>query len=403
MIEMTSSTLSLLFVIKGSALNRGMNTGIENLAWRLAARGVDVHVLAGGVEPQVHGYNVPENVTYHFTGGTGDAGDHVTAYRALARSRRFDAVIGWIRTIVPLATLPHDAATRPRFIANQGNISVRDRRPTLRRLRDVAGAVIRQSGSVSRHWRGVRHGAQRLTAVAAISCAVRDNVLDVYRIAPARVSVIPRGVDTEFFRPRSDKNYATVCRPPRLLFTGNILEGKGLGDVASALEGVQTPLEWVLAGNDRGFLASLQARVAASVAGHRVTWTGPLPPEGVLSQLQRADFFVFPSRSEGLGKSLLEAMACALPVIVSDFGPLPEVVNYGESGLIVPVGDVQALTMGIESLLADSYLRAFCGRNARLRIKAKFGSDREVVQWLDLLASHIPIATAGRTSMVSIP
>ena len=72
--------IRILFVMKGSALNRGMNTGIENLAWKLADFVYEIHILAGGSEPFQHRYHIPSNVTYHFTGGNGSPGEHTDYY-----------------------------------------------------------------------------------------------------------------------------------------------------------------------------------------------------------------------------------------------------------------------------------------------------------------------------------
>jgi glycosyltransferase involved in cell wall biosynthesis len=94
--------------------------------------------------------------------------------------------------------------------------------------------------------------------------------------------------------------------------------------------------------------------------------------DDVAEQLARADVFVLSSRSEGLPMAILEAMAAGLPVVATDVGGIPELVADGETGLLVPPGDADALAAALQRLVADAELRRRLGDAARARVEERF-------------------------------
>jgi glycosyltransferase involved in cell wall biosynthesis len=96
---------------------------------------------------------------------------------------------------------------------------------------------------------------------------------------------------------------------------------------------------------------------------------------------------VIPSLEEGFGIPAAEAMGCETPVVASDAGGLPEVVEHGVTGLIVPRGDATALAEAIGSLLADPVRRARMGRAGRERALRLFDWDRSAEQFEQIYAS----------------
>ncbi|MFQ6118111.1 MAG: glycosyltransferase, partial [Candidatus Bipolaricaulia bacterium] len=98
--------------------------------------------------------------------------------------------------------------------------------------------------------------------------------------------------------------------------------------------------------------------------------------------LGEADLFLLPSEQESFGLAVLEAMSCAVPVVATRVGGLPEVVRDGEDGYLVDVGDVAALAERGIKLLSDDALRERMGQQARQRVLEKFTPERIVPQYL---------------------
>jgi N-acetyl-alpha-D-glucosaminyl L-malate synthase BshA len=100
--------------------------------------------------------------------------------------------------------------------------------------------------------------------------------------------------------------------------------------------------------------------------------------------LQAADIGLFTSDLESFCLSILEAMCFACPSVATAVGGIPEVVESGTSGLLVPAGDPDALARGVESLIADPALRASLGEAARLRAGRLFSAEAVVSKYVEL-------------------
>lgn len=367
----------ILFVIRGSALNRGMDTGLENLAWGLARHGWRIKVMAGGNAPNSHIFDLPDGIEYHFTGREGTPENHLEAYRSLAEGQMPDVVIGWARFLLPIAKARRPGSVRPLLIVNEG--AVQDRRLRGKGLR----GLVRTVRSEIRRRRSRMAGIDQ---VVAISTAVADNVREIYGFVPDKVQIIGRGIDTSFYAP-PEHRVRPLGGPMRLLYTGNIVAAKGLGTVVAALDRIAAPVELRLCGADRdGYLGRLRASMPAD-RRHRLVFRDRLSPDEVRAELQAADAFVFPSSSEGLGKSLLEAMASGLPAVVSDLPAFRDVVVDGVNALVAPVDDAEAFANAIDRLIADPESCSMLGRNGRQTICGKFSQELEIKSWEKLLIS----------------
>ncbi len=104
----------------------------------------------------------------------------------------------------------------------------------------------------------------------------------------------------------------------------------------------------------------------------------------ILSVHKAFDIFVMSSVTEGLGTSLLDAMACAKPVVATTAGGMPEVVADGETGLLVPPRDDRALAAAIVTLLKDRQKRIAMGAAGERRVREHFSAERMVQDTLDL-------------------
>lgn len=118
--------------------------------------------------------------------------------------------------------------------------------------------------------------------------------------------------------------------------------------------------------------------------GDSVAFLGYQPQEAVAELLQEADIFVLPSFAEGVPVVIMEAMASRLPVIASRVAGVPELVDDGKSGFLVPPGDLETLIMRLEALLSDPALRVRMGECGRATVEAEYNVDREAA-WIAAL------------------
>jgi len=158
-------------------------------------------------------------------------------------------------------------------------------------------------------------------------------------------------------------------------------ERKGQDVLLEALVHVRVPagrrLHWFL-GGEGPLLEPLREQARQLVAGRPEELSIHIPGERVepASLLPAADLFCLPSRREGLGVALLEAMAVGIPVVASRVGGMAEAFVDGESGLHVEVADPAGLAEALSQLLDDPDLARELGRAGRARVEAEFDIRR---------------------------
>ena len=198
-----------------------------------------------------------------------------------------------------------------------------------------------------------------------------------------QMASIVNGVDTTYFAPNEQKVTAPIevkQASGKAVFVGRLTTQKGVDLLLRAWAQLVEPRQLILVGEgaERSSLEALGSELDLD----NVTFTGST--NDVRSYLQQADLFVLPSRSEGIPNALLEAMACGLPVVASAVGGIPDVVQDGESGLLVPPDDVPALAGAIGRLLADSDLRRQMGQKARQRVESDYSLQSTTNRHLEL-------------------
>ena len=105
---------------------------------------------------------------------------------------------------------------------------------------------------------------------------------------------------------------------------------------------------------------------------------GRVPREALPDEYRRSDLFVLPTLADNTPVTLMEAMACGVPAVATSVGGVPEIVDPGKSGLLVPAGDVPALTAALERLLADPDARKRMGAAGRQVAESRFARRRMV-------------------------
>lgn len=191
----------------------------------------------------------------------------------------------------------------------------------------------------------VPRSARRADRVLTGSQWTKHDVIERYGVAEERIFVTPYGVDPAFGPdgPRRDG-------PPYVLFVG-ALQARKQPDVAlAAMIGVDPELRLVFAGPDRGLAADLRASARSYGLDDRVEFAGHVSREELAVLYRGAQALVFPSRYEGFGLPVLEAMASGTPVVAIRSSSIPEVT--GGAAILVD-GDGKELAAGIERALAE--------------------------------------------------
>ena len=242
-----------------------------------------------------------------------------------------------------------------------------------------------------------RTRAQAEAEVIACSDAILANGIEEaeqlrrhYDADPARIEVVPPGVDHAFFAPghrdgaRVALGWGTPGRisamggrsadqHPVLLFVGRIQPLKGLDVAVAALAELDHPdAELVVVGGPSGLdgpaeLARVQQLVADLGLIARVRFVDPQPHHLLPTWYRAADVVLVPSRSESFGLVALEAAACGRPVVAADVGGLRTVVAHGVTGFLVDDRRPQAYAARVAEILGDPGLAERLGRQAALR------------------------------------
>lgn len=204
--------------------------------------------------------------------------------------------------------------------------------------------------------------------------------LTPFGVAPDRVAVVRPGTSAAPLA-RGSRGVAPPHgdRPVELLSVATLTPRKGHDVLFDALASLRH-LQWrvTCAGGDRFHPATTEAvhaQVARLGLGDRVAFTGDLDAAALARAYDRADVFVLPTRHEGYGMAVAEAVARGLPVVSTPTGAIPDLVD-DTSGVLVPIDDVGALTRALDGIIGDDAERARLAAGARAR------RDR-LPQWSD--------------------
>lgn len=222
-----------------------------------------------------------------------------------------------------------------------------------------------------------------LCAMATLVVATSRGVARRFAWAPAKIRVVPNGIDLERFAPRAPSATlrAALQLPPSapiVVSVGRHVPEKGyrhLIDAAALLEETKPGVHWVLVG-DGELRSELVAQAGRLRLASRVHFTGPR--DDVADLLTLADVFVLPSESEGFGRVLVEAMAMARAIVATKVGGIPDVVVDGETGLLVEPANPVALAHAVRRLLDDPAGAARLGSAGRQRAESTFSLGAHV-------------------------
>jgi alpha-maltose-1-phosphate synthase len=241
-----------------------------------------------------------------------------------------------------------------------------------------------------------RTAYQNADGVVAVSAAMKRDVELLYHVDPERVRIIHNGIDLEQYRPRPDPGvlaqYGIRDDAPFVLFVGRITRQKGIIHLVNAIRHIHAGAQIVLCAGapDTPEIATEMTEAverARAQSAHDIIWIQEmLPKDRVIALYTHAAIFVCPSVYEPFGIINLEAMACETPVVASAVGGIPEVVEHGETGLLVTPEAISAteveprnpeqfsrdLAAAVNVLLDDAATRASMAAKARDRVERQF-------------------------------
>jgi glycosyltransferase involved in cell wall biosynthesis len=239
---------------------------------------------------------------------------------------------------------------------------------------------------------------------------LRDWVVARRLMPRSRTSVLYNPIDVERFRPIAVARDATRRRlgfaPNDVVigFAGRFERQKGVIVLASALERVMAEMPevrglWVGHGEVAGEIESLIEAPPHGGRHVRLPWSDDLP--GCFAAM---DILAFPSiRRESFGRVAAEAQACGVPVIASRDGGTPETIRDGESGLLVPPGDVAGWSSALIRLARDADLRTRMGAAGREQACQRFAAPRIAAEFARILGLPDALLTGSTAAVRPVP
>lgn len=215
-----------------------------------------------------------------------------------------------------------------------------------------------------------------LSAAGAVTAPSRLVANDIAALCKVRrtVEIIPYPVETEIFRP------AERSGPCRILFVGRIEGRKGadtlMGAIPKVLE-VFPDCEFLFAGR-----MSEEVKALAATTPPQVKFLGVVPRAELVDLYQQASVVAAPSQWDNSPNVIYEAMACGAPVVATRVGGIPELVEDGVTGLLVPPRDARALEEAMLELLRTPGRREEMGRRGREKAASTYSVERVLAQTL---------------------
>lgn len=234
-----------------------------------------------------------------------------------------------------------------------------------------------------------------LCKASALHALTREEVKQIQNFGVGSpVAVIPNGIDPEEFRElplreELENSYPELNGKKVVLFLGRIHPKKGLDILTKAFAKIakgRENISLLIAGPDNeGYQAHVEKLLESKGIINRATFTGMLTGRKKLAALSRADAFVLPSYSEGFTMTILEAMACRLPLVITRQCYFPEVAEIGAGFVVEP--DPNQLAKALLKLLDNSKMGEKMGANGRRLVMESFTWDKIADQMTQLYQS----------------
>ena len=225
----------------------------------------------------------------------------------------------------------------------------------------------------------IKYSIKRADHILTCSESLRETIISI-GAEPERVTAIANGIDINRFRPMDKDTCRDVFSLPHdakiSLFVGRLHPMKGIGELIKAAE--KNPgVTFVFGGPGK-------------VPEHpeNCIFLGEVDPDLVPQLINAADFFTLPSHSEGLGIVLLESLACRIPVIASETGGIPEIIN-DKNGLLIPPKDANRLSEAVKWIAENPDSGREMGIAGEKMVKTEYDNDILVKRLIGLHESYL--------------
>jgi N-acetyl-alpha-D-glucosaminyl L-malate synthase BshA len=324
----------------------GSGAVATELGLELARRGHEIHIISYASPFRLRGF--AENVYFHEVdlSGTYPLLEYFPYSLALAVKQEEVALRERLDILHVHYAIPHATAA---FLARE---MLRGRHD-LKVVTTLHGTDITLVGQERSFYTVAKFSIERSDAVTAVSEYLREETQRAFLCEGCRIDVIPNFINPKEYYPSTEARCRSSLAPEGarvLMHISNFRPVKRVPDVvrifAKVRERVPSVLVLVGDGPER---PQTEAEIERLGIADHVRFLGKV--DAVADLLRAADLFLLPSQSESFGLGALEAMACGVPVVASRVGGIPEVVVDGETGTLLPVGDVDAMAEAAVKLL----------------------------------------------------
>jgi glycosyltransferase involved in cell wall biosynthesis len=361
----------------GGKSTYGLQPVIVNLSREQVRQGYEVHVIApvqenspreeedGGVK--IHRVEAPFSLSAYRKMGELMVGDpREWVVHTHATSGFFLAPLKYLRAYRVFAQV-HGTSKR-RLVTNSGAKKGYELRNSLEPVIRLAREKLAWSSA---------------DRVLSICNFVSGDLERYYGIKPSSIRTVYNGVDEKVFRllERPEPPFAGLSDKKIVLYVGHFGVRKGVIHIIRAMKYVKEEVRdahllcigglpnWL---RETGYWEWLLHEVESNGLSESVTMMDAVPNQALVNAYSCASVFVLPSYQEALPKVVLEAMSCSKPVVGTNQGGVPEMVENGKNGVLVKHGDVSNLARAVVSLLKDEKYARIMGRAGRARVEEMF-------------------------------
>jgi glycosyltransferase involved in cell wall biosynthesis len=368
----------------------GAGFATANIARELAKKGVDVEVLTSRIEDEPDGEIVNGVPIHRVTSWRKDVHDCglVGAYSYVA----FAARKRWALYRKKSYDLEHYFFSLPTGALRFAPIPVRKKPPYIVSLRgsDVPNYDPFNKKLTVMH-KLLAPVTQRIWNRANSVVALSDGLRQIARQSndSLDMQVIPNGIDIEKFRAKTISQASSKDDPLKIITVTRLLERKGVHHLLEAIarpSPLNVTLQIVGSGS---YEQELRDRTSELGLTDRVNFTGFVHTDDLPKLYRAADLFALPSMTESFGLVFAEAMACALPIVATVVGGIPELIRSGQEGILVEPGQPEQIRTALEKLLSNRTALIEMGNAGRRRIEQKYTWGKIADRYLEIYTHSI--------------